>query len=37
MDVFVRAIIGGSQREERLDLLEMRLKEQNLDPEGYRW
>jgi len=30
-------IIGGSQREERLDVLEQRLSEQQLDPEAYRW
>lgn len=40
MDVLVPKvgeIIGGSQREERLDVLEMRMKEQGLDPEGYWW
>ncbi len=40
MDVLVPKvgeIIGGSQREERLDVLEMRMKEQDLDPEGYWW
>jgi len=40
MDVLVPKvgeIIGGSQREERLDVLEMRMKEQNLDPESYWW
>ncbi len=30
-------IIGGSQREERLDLLESRIKELGLDPEDYDW
>jgi asparaginyl-tRNA synthetase len=30
-------IIGGSQREERLDVLDMRLKEMNLDPADYSW
>lgn len=40
MDVLlpgVGEIIGGSQREERLDVLESRMKEQGLDPEAYRW
>ncbi len=40
MDVLVPKvgeIIGGSQREERLDVLEMRMKEQGLDPESYWW
>jgi asparaginyl-tRNA synthetase len=40
MDVLVPKvgeIIGGSQREERLDVLEGRMKEQGLDPEGYWW
>ena len=40
MDVLVPRvgeIIGGSQREERLDVLERRMKEQNLDPESYWW
>jgi asparaginyl-tRNA synthetase len=40
MDVLVPRvgeIIGGSQREERLDVLEARMKEQNLNPEGYWW
>ena len=35
MDVLVPKvgeIIGGSQREERLDVLEMRMKEQDLEP-----
>ena len=30
-------IIGGSQREERLDLLEARIKELGMDPEDYWW
>ena len=29
--------IGGSQREERLDLLEARMKEMDLDPKDYWW
>ena len=40
MDVLVPKvgeIIGGSQREERLDMLELRMKEQGLDPESYWW
>ena len=40
MDVLVPKvgeIIGGSQREERLDVLEERMKEQELDPESYWW
>ena len=40
MDVLVPKvgeIIGGSQREERLDVLEARMQEQDLDPEGYWW
>jgi len=40
MDVLVPAvgeIIGGSQREERLDVLEERMKEQGLDPKTYWW
>jgi asparaginyl-tRNA synthetase len=40
MDVLVPKvgeIIGGSQREERLDVLESRMAEQNLDPEEYWW
>ena len=40
MDVLVPKvgeIIGGSQREERLDVLEMRMGEQNLRPEDYWW
>ena len=30
-------IIGGSQREERLDVLERRIKAQGLDPDTYWW
>jgi asparaginyl-tRNA synthetase len=30
-------IIGGSQREERLEVLDRRLVEQHLDPQGYGW
>lgn len=40
MDVLVPGvgeIIGGSQREERLDVLEQRMREQGLHPEGYAW
>ncbi len=40
MDVLVPGvgeIIGGSQREERLDVLEQRMREQNLNPEAYWW
>jgi asparaginyl-tRNA synthetase len=40
MDVLVPRvgeIIGGSQREERLDVLERRMKEQHLNPESYWW
>ena len=40
MDVLVPKvgeIIGGSQREERLDVLEVRMAEQGLDPESYWW
>src|SRR5207253_2103745 len=40
MDVLVPGvgeIIGGSQREERLDVLEARMKEQGLDPQAYWW
>ncbi|WP_437188086.1 asparagine--tRNA ligase [Planctomicrobium sp. SH668] len=40
MDVLVPRvgeIIGGSQREHRLDVLESRLKECNLEPEPYWW
>jgi asparaginyl-tRNA synthetase len=40
MDVLVPGvgeIIGGSQREERLDMLELRMRETGLDPQHYRW
>jgi len=40
MDILVPRIgeiIGGSQREERLDRLEARMKEMNLPPEDYWW
>jgi asparaginyl-tRNA synthetase len=40
MDVLVPRvgeIIGGSQREERLDVLEERMREQKLDPASYWW
>ncbi len=40
MDVLVPGvgeIIGGSQREERFDVLEQRMREQGLDPHGYEW
>ena len=40
MDLLVPGIgeiIGGSQREERLDLLEARMKELGLDPKDYWW
>jgi asparaginyl-tRNA synthetase len=40
MDVLVPGvgeIIGGSQREERLDMLEARMKEMGLDPAAYWW
>ncbi|HEV3204966.1 MAG TPA: asparagine--tRNA ligase [Gemmataceae bacterium] len=40
MDVLVPRvgeIIGGSQREERLDVLERRMKEMNLNPASYWW
>jgi asparaginyl-tRNA synthetase len=40
MDVLVPRvgeIIGGSQREERLDVLEARMREMNLNPEAYWW
>ena len=30
-------IIGGSQREERLDMLEKRISEMNLNPDSYKW
>ncbi len=40
MDVLVPGvgeIIGGSQREERLEVLEERMREQGLEPEAYGW
>ncbi len=40
MDVLVPRvgeIIGGSQREERADVLEERMREQRLDPQSYWW
>ncbi len=40
MDVLVPRvgeIIGGSQREERLDVIEQRMREQRLDPQAYWW
>jgi asparaginyl-tRNA synthetase len=40
MDVLVPGvgeIIGGSQREERLEVLEARIREQGMHPEGYSW
>ncbi len=40
MDVLapgIGEIIGGSQREERLDVLDKRLAELNLDPKNYWW
>ncbi len=40
MDVLVPRvgeIIGGSQREERLDVLEERMREQGIDPQAYWW
>jgi len=40
MDVLmprVGEIIGGSQREERLDVLEQRLRDSGLDPAAYWW
>ncbi len=40
MDVLVPRvgeIIGGSQREERLDVLAERMREQHLDPQSYWW
>jgi asparaginyl-tRNA synthetase len=40
MDVLVPSvgeIIGGSQREDRLDVLERRMREMNLNPEDYWW
>ena len=40
MDVLVPRvgeIIGGSQREDRLDVLTQRMEQQHLDPENYWW
>ena len=40
MDVLapgIGEIIGGAQREERLDVLDRRMKECNLDPKSYWW
>ena len=40
MDVLlpnVGEIIGGSQREERLDVLERRIRETGMDPKNYWW
>jgi len=40
MDVLcpgIGEVIGGSQREERLDVLDRRLKEMDLDPKDYWW
>jgi asparaginyl-tRNA synthetase len=40
MDVLapgIGEIIGGSQREERLDVLERRMVEAGLDPSTYSW
>jgi asparaginyl-tRNA synthetase len=40
MDVLVPRvgeIVGGSQREERLDVLAQRMREQHLDPQAYWW
>jgi len=40
MDVLVPKvgeIIGGSQREERLDVLTQRMQQQHLQPEDYWW
>ncbi len=40
MDVLVPKvgeIIGGSQREERIDVLEQRMREQDLNPDDYWW
>lgn len=33
----VGELVGGSQREERLDVLEARMKELGMNPEGYSW
>lgn len=40
MDVLapgIGEIIGGSQREDRLDILDSRMRECKLDPENYQW
>jgi asparaginyl-tRNA synthetase len=40
MDILVPRvgeIVGGSQREERLDVLTERMRQQHLDPESYWW
>jgi asparaginyl-tRNA synthetase len=40
MDVLVPRvgeIIGGSQREERLEVLEERMRDQHMDPASYWW
>ena len=40
MDVLapgIGEIIGGSQREERLDILDSRIREGGLEPEDYWW
>ncbi len=40
MDILVPKvgeIVGGSQREERLDVLQQRMREQDLNPEDYWW
>lgn len=40
MDILVPGIgelVGGSQREERKDILERRMKESNLDPAEFSW
>ena len=33
----VGELVGGSQREERLDLLEKRMDELHMDKDGYQW
>jgi len=40
MDILVPGIgevVGGSQREERLEVLEQRIKDAKLDPQTYSW
>jgi len=40
MDVLVPGVgevIGGSQREERYEVLEQKIKDNNMDPNDYRW